>query len=105
MNDKLMSAIGLCRKAGALVIGADAASEAAAAKKARMMLLACDAAERTVGNAQDAAANGGISVIRLPYTIEQLASGLGRGFAVAAVTDGGLAKLIEKSQQCGGTVC
>ena len=48
MNDKLLSALSLCRKAGRLKMGGDVVREEIMKGGARLVLLASDAAERTV---------------------------------------------------------
>ncbi len=107
MTDKLMFALGLCRKAGKLAVGADATAEAAEKKRAYAILLSSDAAQRTQQAAEEAAAKCGAPLHRVNRTIAEMEKGTGRAFAVAAVTGRDQARLIELTleQENGGTVC
>lgn len=107
MTDKLIFALGLCRKAGRIAMGADATAEAAERKRAFLIIAAADAADRTVRAAEAAAQKCGVPIYRIAKTIAEIESGIGRGFAVAAVTGRDQARLIVNSleQENGGTVC
>ncbi len=54
MQSKLLFALSLCRKAGALVTGYDAVKESVDTGKAHIVLCAADAAERTVRHMRQA---------------------------------------------------
>ncbi len=93
MNDGVLSALSLCRKAGALKMGADAAEEALR-EGAPLAVYASDAAERTVRRL--ALARGrGAEALPLGRTMDEIQRALGRRFAVAAVADAGLATLVR----------
>lgn len=89
--DKLLQMMGLARRASLLQAGEEVAADAIAGHKARLVLLAADASERTVKKVRQQAGD------RVPVLItraEKAAMGaaLGKGScAVAAVTDGGFA--------------
>ena len=53
MRNKLLFALSLCRKAGALVTGFDPVKESVMTGKADLVLCAADAAERTLRHAQE----------------------------------------------------
>ena len=91
-NDGVLSALGLCRKAGKLKIGMEAAQEALRAG-APLAVVSCDAAERTRRNAA-AACTKGARLVQLDCTMDELEAAVGRRFAVAAVSDTGLAQLV-----------
>lgn len=90
--DRVLRFLGLAKKAGKLELGEEPVANACRAKKARLVLLACDGAENSVRRATQAGEEGAALVVRLPVTKAALGFALGRSScAVAAVTDVGLA--------------
>lgn len=96
MSSDILSLIGLAKRASRLAVGEDMAQEAVAARKVRLLLLACDAAPGTSRRTRTLAGER-IPVMTLSSTKAQLGSALGReSCAVCAVTDIGFAaKLAE----------
>lgn len=95
--DHILSMIGLARKAGRVEVGEEPTGAAARAKKARIILLACDAAPSTRRRAAAFAQVGGCPLLTLDADKEQLGGILGKpGVAMAAVTDIGFANAIVK---------
>ena len=92
-NDKLLGAVGICRRAGKLAIGFDATVKAAE-KGAPLIIAASDAAERTVRNAARECKEG-TELVTLPRTMNEIEQAVGRKFAVAAVCDENFARLIQ----------
>lgn len=88
----LLGALGLCRKAGALLWGADRVQEAVSAGKAQLVLLASDASPRTRSRFLQACARGA-PLRTLPLTGAELASLTPRPAAVFAVANRDLARL------------
>lgn len=88
--------LGICRKAGKLEIGEDPVGAACGKGRARLVLLASDAAENTRRRTLQRSRDG--TAVTVPYTKEQLGAALGRGScAVLAITDTGLAAAIHKT--------
>ena len=88
--DSVLHLLGLARKGGNLALGEEPVKEACARKTARLVLVACDAAENTAQQAARLA--GAIPCLEAPWTKEELGSALGRSScAVLALTDAGLA--------------
>ena len=97
MDDELLGLLGLCKKAGKLALGEDDAAEAAFAHKARLTLIASDAAGNTAEKALRAAEEGNSPCFRVELTKAQLGQAVGRAqCAVLAVTDVGLAAAAMK---------
>ncbi|MEG1879550.1 MAG: 50S ribosomal protein L7 [Pseudoflavonifractor sp.] len=91
MNN-ILSLIGLTKRAGRLEIGEAPVGAAARAHKARLFLLASDAAENTVRRAAHFAEGGQAPCLTLPFTKAELGATLGRSScAMLAVTDIGFA--------------
>ncbi|MDL2294518.1 ribosomal L7Ae/L30e/S12e/Gadd45 family protein [Ruminococcaceae bacterium OttesenSCG-928-D13] len=96
MTDKLLGALGLCRRAGALAAGFDVVCEAAQGGKAELVLLAADASERTRRKVTEACL-GRCKLIETDITQQALAGLLSKPTAVLAVTDKNLAALCRKA--------
>ena len=99
---RLMNALGLCRKAGALICGTDmicTAMRDAKGKRPLLVLEASDTSEGTHKKINDKCSYYGVEAVRLSESGEELARAVGKtaGLAAVAVTDDNLAKLVKKS--------
>ena len=95
--DKILSLIGLAKKAGMLEVGEEPTGAAARARSARLLLLADDAAENSYRRLRHFADAGQCLYLRLPATKEALGRAVGRtSCAMAAVTDIGFAEAIAR---------
>ena len=95
--EKILSMIGLAHKAGRVEIGEEPVGSAARAKKARIILVAGDAAAGSVRRAMAFAGKGNCLCLVIPTTKEELGRALGRtSCAMAAVTDIGFADAVVK---------
>ena len=91
---KLLSMLGLARRAGKLESGFDAAVIAAREGKAALLLAARDISEKTFQNLRYEAEKAGIPVVRIPADIEETSRACGRKAGVHALTDRGFAKAV-----------
>jgi len=100
-NDKILSFIGLCKKAGKLEIGEESVGIAQRHGKAKLILVASDAASGTAKRAANYSEWGNLPLITLPYDKDTLGDMLGkRVCAVLAITDKSMAKsFIEKIER------
>lgn len=97
MDNELLGLLGLCKKAGKLLLGEDEAANAALAHKARLILIAADAAEGTARRLERAAETGNAVCFRTDMTKAELGSCFGRASCAAvALTDVGLAAAAVK---------
>ena len=95
--EHILSMIGLAKKAGRLEIGEEPVGAAARAKKARIILVASDAAPSSMRRAASFAEAGNTILLTIPAGKDDLGSSLGRtSVAMAAVTDIGFAEAIVK---------
>ena len=93
MTDAVLSVLGLARRGGNLAMGEEPAAEACRTGRARVVLLAADAADNTVRRARRLAGEK-VPLVQLPQDKSQVGFVLGRAScAVLAVTDPGLAAL------------
>jgi len=98
---RLLSALGLCMKAGCVVCGVPMICEAMrkGGKKAPLVVLeACDTSENTHKRITDKCSFYGVRHVRISCTAENLSAALGKSavLGAVAVTDAGLCRLIEK---------
>ncbi len=95
--ERILSMIGLAKKAGLVEIGEEPVGSAARAKHARVILVAGDAAASSVRRAYSFAQSGNCLCLTIDATKDQLGSALGRtSVAMVAVTDIGFAESIVK---------
>ena len=92
MSDAALNLLGLARKAGRIEVGEEPVGAACRARKARLLILARDAADNTVRRAGHFAEAGNTVCVTSPFTKDQIGAVLGRGScAMAALTDAGMA--------------
>ncbi len=103
-TDKLLGALGLCRRAGALTVGFDAVKDAVLMGKAHLVLYAQDASEGNVRRIQWMCREVGdeCEALPLPLTKQDLAAILHKAVGVLAVTDENLAVLCRAKLPNGG---
>ncbi|NLF34501.1 MAG: 50S ribosomal protein L7 [Clostridiales bacterium] len=91
MSD-LRSLIGLAKKAGRLEVGEEPVGAACRGRKAKLVLLASDAAANTYRRAAHFGETGRVLFLSLPHTKSELGGAVGRtSCAMVAVTDIGFA--------------
>lgn len=95
--DKLLSLLGLAKKAGRLELGEEPVGSAARVHGVRLLLLSSDAADNTARRARRFAQEGSCLLARLPADKASLGRATGRSScAMLAVTDTGFAAAIAK---------
>ncbi len=93
--DKVLSLLGLCKKAGKLAIGSFAAEQAVKDHKAKIVIVSSDASENTKKLFSDKGSYRSIPVV-LYGTKESLGKAMGtKELAVVAVLDSGFADVIS----------
>ena len=95
MNEKLLSLLGLARRAGRLSMGFDAAAEAAGKGNSRLLLVGSDISERTRRAITAVAQQTGTPIIILTATIENISSAVGKHTGIISVNDEGFAKKMK----------
>ena len=98
--DAVLSLIGLIKKAGRLEVGEEPTGAACRARKAKLVLLAGDAAPNTFRRAAHFSQLGKCLYLELPCTKGELGFCLGRSScAMLAVTDAGFAAALAEKLQ------
>ena len=97
MDNGLIGLLGIARKAGKAEVGEESVSAAAKGHKARVLLLASDAGDRTRRHAEALSGEGGCPLLPVPLAKAELGGAVGRGScAILALTDIGLANAAVK---------
>ena len=99
--DSNLSFLGIMRKAGALGLGAEAVYDAVEMRRAKLVLLAADVSANTEKSIRNTCRLGEISLIKTPYTKEQLgvSTGYAQCGALAVLNTGFAQSLAEKLGQ------
>ena len=93
-NDRLLSFLGICKRAGSLITGAETVTKAVSEHKALLVLYASDVSENSLKAVRRAAENNGVAVKELPRNKEELSFALGRLSGVIGITDEGFVRKI-----------
>lgn len=94
MNDRLLSFLGLCKRAGYLVSGADTVIKSMRDHKALLALTANDFSENSLKAVKKAAEEYRVTLKTLDYTKDELSFALGKHCGVICITDKGFADKI-----------
>ena len=96
MNDRILSFLGICRRAKKLVIGAESAAKSAKAGTSFLIIYASDFSANSLKPVMQAANEYGVSVIKLNRTKQELSFALGKLCGVASVDDKGFADKLRQ---------
>ena len=97
-TDRIVSALGLARKAGKCIIGTELCVESIRNKNAKIVAMANDLSDNSIKRLKDSTSFHNVQLIVLNCDMSTLASKLGKtgNVACAAITDDGFVKIIEK---------
>ena len=85
MKAKFLSNLGLCRRAGALFLGAEAVSAAIRSGEAAVVFAACDISEKTFKKLVTSTEYYKVKLQKTEYSMAQLSDALGVSGNVASV--------------------
>lgn len=91
MNDRLLSFLGICRRAGKLVIGFDPLKDAVEQSKALLVLVASDISGNTLKKVNTVTTGGNVPCYTVNRTKDEISFSLGKTCACLAVIDKGFA--------------
>jgi len=94
MNDRFLSMLGLCRKAGRLIIGHDACMASIISGRAGLCMVCRDASERLKNEFKKAACYGGreLPLAYIDYSMDDVQSVIGFRAGVFTIEDEGFLK-------------
>lgn len=90
--NKILSLLGLARRAAKLSIGLNETVSSAKIGKARLIIYASDVSDKTAKEARFAAQKGGIPYAELDCTIDEMSFAIGIKAGVISVNDRGFAQ-------------
>ena len=106
MNDRILSLLGLCRRAGKLVIGADPTIESINRGKSKIVIFAGDFSKNSIKPVLTAAHSGNIKAFCINRSKDELSFAPGKLCGVLSVEDKGfaekLSQLIKDENEQGG---
>lgn len=90
MINKTLSALGLIKRAGKLVLGFDGATECMRekSKEEKLAIISCDASEKTAKRFKDKAATYGVRIEELSFTGREIGEAVGKGPCACGVICG-----------------
>ena len=94
-KERLLSLLGLARRAQKLSLGADAAAEAVRKGKCRLLLTAADLSPRSLRNARGTAEEYGTPAACAGVTMDEIGFALGKRTGILAVNDAGFANKLR----------
>ncbi len=96
MNDRLLSILGLCRRAGKLVLGNDPVIDSINQRKAKLVIIASDCSQNTAKKVLSSAHRNDVKAHVIPHTKDDVSFAVGKYSAVLCITDGGFSESIDK---------
>ena len=91
MNDRLLSFLGLCRRARKLTIGAQVAVESIESKKSKLIIYALDFSSNSLKPVLETAEKNDVEALMINRSKDELSVSLGRLCGVLSVEDSGFA--------------
>ncbi len=96
INDRLLSMIGMCRRAGKLTAGFDTVVEGVRTGSITSVFYACDVSAKTVKELNYVCGQENVPTIPLPVTMDEIRSMTAKRLGIFAVTDAGLRRKISE---------
>jgi ribosomal protein L7Ae-like RNA K-turn-binding protein len=93
-DEQLLHLLGIARRAGALALGTEAASQAVRRHRTRLILLAQGLSPRTAAKMRAEAEKTGVHTADIAVGMDSLEYALGKRVGVIAVNDAGFAKAL-----------
>lgn len=95
MTDRLLSLLGLCRRAGKLTLGNDPVIDSINAKKAKLVIVASDCSQNTAKSVLRLAHQNNVPTHIVPHTKDEISLSVGKYTAVLSVCDIGFARSLD----------
>lgn len=103
VEDKLLSMLGLCKKAGKLTSGFDPVAEKVAQGYVSLIVLARDLSPKSEKEIRRVADKYNVKICGAPFTMEQVMQRTGRRCGILGVCDKELAKAVGGIMGCNGS--
>lgn len=96
MNDKVLSLLGLARRAGKIALGFDPAADSAKSGQSRLILITSDISPKTKKELEFSLRDIGTPIRSIPYDVKTLGSAVGKAAKIVSVNDEGFAGSVMK---------
>lgn len=96
MQNKFLSFLGICRKAGKMSIGFKNTAESVKANRVFMILIASDLSEKTEKELCFITKDRGIEVLRTAFSMAELSAAIGIKTGIIAIEDEGFSKALKE---------
>ena len=90
-NNQILSTIGLCKRAGKLLLGFDVVGEAILSGEAKVVIIASDLSPKTKKEIELTAQKGKVRIVSIPCTMDEIWQLINKRVGVMAIADQGLA--------------
>ncbi len=95
MTDRILSLLGICRRAGKLIIGADPSIDSIQKNKAKLIIFASDFSKSSANPVLASAHENGITTLTLDRNKDEVSFAVGKLCGVAAIEDKGFADKLK----------
>lgn len=99
MNNKVLSLLGLARRAGRLTCGFDSVCGSVRKHESRLLLISADISEGTLSKLKSEI--GSAELVPLDCTMEQIDAAIGKPVRIISVNDDGFAQRIRQEIRTG----
>ena len=96
VNSKLLSALGLCKKAGKLTVGFDVVSEAIRRGNAALLVLTGDLSPKSAARITAIAQEHNVRHLTIGAAMDDIERLLGKRAGILAIADQGLAEVVAR---------
>lgn len=103
MADRVLSLLGLARRAGKVTLGFDAVCSSVGKNESRLILTADDVSDGTMRKLRNRLREQEITIHGMPYGMKEINAAIGKPVRIISINDSGFAgKLIELLDQGNG---
>lgn len=95
MRNNILSMLGICNKAGKLVMGKDKTIETIRKNKAKLIIIASDLSDNALKEISRETMKKQIEIINISEKMQDVSLELGRTTGIICITDEGIAKKIK----------
>ena len=95
-SDKLLGALGLCKKAGKLIVGFDAVADAIRRGSAKLLVVTGDLSPKSAGRIEALAVEYKVRHLVIGAAMDDIERLLGKRAGILAILDQGLAEVVAR---------
>ncbi len=96
MNDKVLSLLGLARRAGKISLGFDPAVDSVKSGQSRLIIITSDISPKTRKELEFSLRESGTPIHTIPFDVKALGNAVGKAAKIVSVNDEGFAGSVMK---------